>query len=94
MATAERRKIPAVEDYRYGKDGRVDNSDIVQYTNAKDQRARERQIAVESVRIIQERLSACFLQEGVNQFQRCKGLAEEYVKRVNEADAKFGKNTL
>ena len=45
---------------------------------------REQQIAIESMRMVGERLAHCFRTEGVNQFANCKALREQYWALCND----------
>mmetsp|Transcript_46561 Transcript_46561/g.76948 ORF Transcript_46561/g.76948 Transcript_46561/m.76948 type:complete len:92 (+) Transcript_46561:69-344(+) len=45
--------------------------------------AREYAIAVEEVKIMQEKLRECFIKSGVNQYEDCKELRESLWKKIH-----------
>lgn len=51
-----------------------------------EQRARERQIAVETVRLARQDVIHCFRKEGVNHFDNCKEVKEAYYKLITKHD--------
>lgn len=43
-----------------------------------EQRARERQIAIETLRIIRTRVQECYRREGVNHYENCQKEVKDY----------------
>mmetsp|Transcript_51 Transcript_51/g.86 ORF Transcript_51/g.86 Transcript_51/m.86 type:complete len:109 (-) Transcript_51:101-427(-) len=64
---------PHVEKAEYGR-----TADPVGYLNAVEQRARERHVAIETVRILRDRVIACYRKEGVNYHENCRKVGQEY----------------
>lgn len=50
--------------------------------DARDQRVRERMIAVEHTKILREKVAACYRREGVNHYQNCKEIVDQYIERI------------
>ncbi|KAL7573280.1 hypothetical protein ACA910_003425 [Epithemia clementina (nom. ined.)] len=72
---------PHVEKAEYGR-----TVDPVGYLNAVEQRARERQVAIETVKILRERLRTCARREGVNGHENCRKEALDYLEVINRRD--------
>ena len=51
-----------------------------------EQRARERQIAIETVRHLRKDVIDCYRKEGVNHYANCKEVNERYYKVVVQRD--------
>lgn len=64
--------------------GRAKNP--VKYLQSIEQRARERQVAVETVRLLRQDVIACYRKEGVNHYENCKEPVERYVRLVLKRD--------
>lgn len=64
--------------------GRV--KDPVGYLQATEQRARERQVAYETVKILRQRLIECYRKEGVNHYEDCRGVAKDYYDTISKKD--------
>mmetsp|Transcript_36561 Transcript_36561/g.43678 ORF Transcript_36561/g.43678 Transcript_36561/m.43678 type:complete len:108 (+) Transcript_36561:75-398(+) len=60
--------------------------DPAKHILAAEQRARERQIAYETVRILRKDVIKCYREEGVNHYEKCKEPAERYYKVVIQND--------
>lgn len=51
-----------------------------------EQRARERQVAYETVRLLRQDVIACYRKEGVNHYENCKEVVERYSRVVLKRD--------
>jgi len=60
--------------------------DPVKYLLAAEQRARERQVAYETVRLLREDVIECYRKEGVNHYENCRDVAEKYYNLVKKKD--------
>jgi len=60
--------------------------DPVKYLLSTEQRARERQIAYETVRLLREDVIECYRREGVNHYENCKDVTEKYYNVVIKKD--------
>ena len=58
------------------KRGRV--KDPVAYLHSVEQRARERQISYETVKLLRQRVIHCYRKEGVNHYENCQQVAQDY----------------
>lgn len=56
--------------------GRAD--DPVAYLRANEQRARERQIAFETVKLLRQDVIHCYREHGVNHYEKCRKVAQAY----------------
>ncbi len=80
-------KVREGNDFEYDAAGTpVVPDDPVLQTNTFEVRMRERQIAVEQTRIIQDKLRHCYQKEGVNHYEVCKPLVDAYVARISSPD--------
>mmetsp|Transcript_9027 Transcript_9027/g.19137 ORF Transcript_9027/g.19137 Transcript_9027/m.19137 type:complete len:112 (-) Transcript_9027:210-545(-) len=71
----------------HGREGDVGRAlDPVKYLQATEQRARERQIAVETVRILRKDVIECYRKEGVNHYDNCKEVCERYYRVITKKD--------
>merc|ERR1719384_1175141 len=61
-------------------------ADPVKFIQAAEQRARERQIAIETVRLLRQDVIDCYRREGVNHFENCKEVNETYYKVIIQKD--------
>jgi len=61
-------------------------TDPVKYLKAKEQRARERAITIETVRLLRQDVIHCFRKEGVNHFENCREVSSTYFKYISELD--------
>ncbi|KAL7428559.1 hypothetical protein ACHAXM_001319 [Skeletonema potamos] len=64
--------------------GRAKNP--VKYLQSIEQRARERQVAYETVRLLRRDVIECYRKEGVNHYENCKEPVEKYAKVVLKRD--------
>ena len=64
--------------------GRAKNP--VKYLQSIEQRARERQVAYETVRLLRQDVIACYRKEGVNHYENCKEPVEKYARVVLKRD--------
>jgi hypothetical protein len=60
--------------------------DPVKFLQAVEQRARERQVAYETVRLLRQDVITCFRKEGVNHYENCKEETEKYYKVIIKKD--------
>ena len=64
--------------------GRAKNP--VKYLQSIEQRARERQVAYETVRLLRRDVIECYRKEGVNHYENCKVPVERYARLVLKQD--------
>ncbi len=50
---------------------------------AREQRVREDFIAYEQLQVLRRRLNICYREEGVNHYENCRDIAEEYYKTLH-----------
>lgn len=60
--------------------------DPVAFLLSAEQRARERQVAYETVRLLRKDVIDCYRKEGVNHYDNCKEVTETYYKVVVKND--------
>lgn len=60
--------------------------DPLKYIQATEQRARERQVAVEIVKLLRRRVIECYRKEGVNHYENCKNVAQDYYDVIVKKD--------
>jgi hypothetical protein len=53
---------------------------------AAEQRARERQIAYETVRLLREDVIECYRREGVNHYQNCHDVTQRFYNVIQQKD--------
>lgn len=58
----------------------------MKYLQSLEQRARERQVAIETVRLLRRDVIECYRREGVNHYENCKEPVEKYAKVVLKKD--------
>lgn len=68
------------------KDGLGRAKNPVKYLQSIEQRARERQVAYETVRLLRRDVIECYRKEGVNHYENCKAPVEKYAKVVLKRD--------
>ena len=71
-------------NYVAAQNGRA--HDPVKFLQAAEQRARERQVAYETVRILRKDVIECYRKEGVNHYDKCKDVCEKYYNVVIKKD--------
>eukprot|EP00551_Chaetoceros_affinis_P002154 CAMPEP_0203641790 /NCGR_PEP_ID=MMETSP0088-20131115/7126_1 /ASSEMBLY_ACC=CAM_ASM_001087 /TAXON_ID=426623 /ORGANISM="Chaetoceros affinis, Strain CCMP159" /LENGTH=108 /DNA_ID=CAMNT_0050497379 /DNA_START=49 /DNA_END=375 /DNA_ORIENTATION=- len=77
--------LPAYEHNERGSErGRA--KDPVKYLLSAEQRARERQIAYETVRHLRKDVINCYRKEGVNHYENCKEVCARYYRVVVKKD--------
>ena len=76
VEVSDAKMTPFPDEPRNNKYGRV--ADPVAYILGAEQRARERQVAIETVRIVRRDLIHCYRREGVNHFENCRKEAKKY----------------
>mmetsp|Transcript_21007 Transcript_21007/g.45803 ORF Transcript_21007/g.45803 Transcript_21007/m.45803 type:complete len:109 (+) Transcript_21007:73-399(+) len=78
-------KLPAYgHDERGQENGRA--HDPVKFLKSTEQRARERQVAYETVRILRKDVIDCYRKEGVNHYEKCRDVCERYYHVVAKKD--------
>mmetsp|Transcript_7703 Transcript_7703/g.7275 ORF Transcript_7703/g.7275 Transcript_7703/m.7275 type:complete len:109 (-) Transcript_7703:250-576(-) len=78
-------QLPAYKHSERGSErGRA--QDPVQYILAAEQRARERQIAYETVRLLRQDVIECYRKEGVNHYDNCVAVNKRYYDVVVKND--------
>mmetsp|Transcript_15602 Transcript_15602/g.29433 ORF Transcript_15602/g.29433 Transcript_15602/m.29433 type:complete len:109 (-) Transcript_15602:168-494(-) len=60
--------------------------DPVGFLLSAEQRARERQVAYETVRLLRTDVIDCYRKEGVNHYENCKEVTEKYYRVVVKKD--------
>lgn len=60
--------------------------DPVKYYLASEQRARERQVAYETVRLLREDVIECYRREGVNHYENCETVNQKYFDVIQKKD--------
>jgi hypothetical protein len=58
----------------------------VGYLRANEQRARERQVAYETVKLLRQRVIECYRKEGVNHYENCREVATDFYNVVKQKD--------
>jgi NADH dehydrogenase (ubiquinone) 1 beta subcomplex subunit 10 len=53
---------------------------------AVEQRGRERQVAYETVKILRQQVITCYRKEGVNHYEKCRDVAQQYYSTVTKKD--------
>jgi hypothetical protein len=51
-----------------------------------EQRARERQVATETVKLLRQRVIHCYRKEGVNHYENCQTEAQDYYNIIIKRD--------
>jgi hypothetical protein len=64
--------------------GRAD--DPVAYLRGNEQRARERQVAYETVKLLRQKVIQCYRMHGVNHYEECKGVGQAYYDLISKKD--------
>lgn len=60
--------------------------DPVKFLLANEQRARERQVAYETVKLLRKDVIECYRKEGVNHYENCRAQCERYYNLVAKKD--------
>jgi hypothetical protein len=60
--------------------------DPVKFLLATEQRARERQVAYETVRLLREDVIECYRKEGVNHYENCHEVALKFHDVIKQKD--------
>ncbi|KAL3811877.1 hypothetical protein ACHAXA_005543 [Cyclostephanos tholiformis] len=88
----DEKKVPefSLPPYPHEEHGSEDGlgraKDPVKYLQSIEQRARERQVAYETVRLLRRDVIECYRREGVNHYENCKGPVEAYARVVLKQD--------
>ncbi|CAJ1957360.1 unnamed protein product [Cylindrotheca closterium] len=75
---------PHEEHGRPGDTGRA--KDPVKFLLASEQRARERQVAYETVRLLREDVIECYRREGVNHYDNCQVETQKFYDVIKQKD--------
>src|SRR4051812_5262785 len=78
-------KLPREVEMRFERGPKweeVDKTDPVAVHLARDQRARDRILEDEKIKIVREAMGQCYLQYGVNHEYKCRPLYMEYLKMI------------
>ena len=62
--------------------GRAD--DPVAYLRGNEQRARERQVAYETVKLLRQKVIACYREHGVNHYEECREVGQAYYDVIKQ----------
>mmetsp|Transcript_35032 Transcript_35032/g.53731 ORF Transcript_35032/g.53731 Transcript_35032/m.53731 type:complete len:110 (+) Transcript_35032:2401-2730(+) len=54
---------------------------------AKEQRAREHNVAIETLRLLRKDVIQCYRAEGLNHYDKCKAVCEKYYKVASQRDS-------
>jgi hypothetical protein len=60
--------------------------DPVAYLHDVEQRARERQVAYETVKLLRQKVIHCYRTEGVNHYENCRDVAQAYYDVIIQKD--------
>ena len=60
--------------------------DPVKYLQSVEQRARERQVAYETVKLLRRDVIDCQRKEGVNAYENCREVAQAYYDQIQKKD--------
>lgn len=60
--------------------------DPVGYLRDVEQRARERQVAYETVKLLRKRVIECYRKEGVNHYENCRDVAQDLYNVIKQKD--------
>eukprot|EP01082_Thalassiosira_pseudonana_P005700 g5418.t1 g5418 contig2:506168-506705(-) len=88
----DEKKVPefALPPYQHEDHGASDGlgraKNPVKYLQSIEQRARERQVAYETVRLLRRDVIECYRKEGVNHYENCKKPVETYARVVLKRD--------
>jgi NADH dehydrogenase (ubiquinone) 1 beta subcomplex subunit 10 len=58
----------------------------VKFLLASEQRARERQVAYETVRLLREDVIECYRREGVNHYENCQEVSQKFYDVIKQKD--------
>ncbi|KAL3938327.1 MAG: hypothetical protein SGBAC_006742 [Bacillariaceae sp.] len=75
---------PHEEHGRSGDIGRA--KDPVKFLLASEQRARERQVTYETVRLLREDVIECYRREGVNHYENCQVETQKFYDVIKQKD--------
>lgn len=56
------------------------------YLQATEQRARERQVAYETVKLLRQRVINCYREKGVDHYEECRTVAQQYYDTIIDKD--------
>ncbi|KAL9178581.1 hypothetical protein ACHAXT_001919 [Thalassiosira profunda] len=79
--------MPPYPSEDHGGEGGLGRAkDPVKYLQSIEQRARERQVAYETVKLLRRDVIECYRKEGVNHYENCKEPVERYARLVLKRD--------
>jgi len=61
-----------------------DKADPIGYLRSQEQMAREHEVKVQSLKLLQDEIKLCYRREGTNHYQNCRELAEKYRSIVKD----------
>ncbi|GMI62030.1 hypothetical protein ScalyP_jg10206 [Parmales sp. scaly parma] len=56
--------------------------DHIASLHAGEQRAREMQVQIESIKLLRQDVIACYRKEGVNHYKNCRGVVEKFTTAI------------
>jgi len=68
------------------RDERGRAMDPVGYLEEMQQRAREKAVAIEAVKLARQDVIKCYRKEGVNHYENCKEVVKKYVNMIQAPD--------
>ncbi len=68
------------------KDGLGRAKDPAGFIRAGEQRAREMQVEIETIKLLRQDVIHCYRKEGVNHYANCKDQVDAYVKAISDPD--------
>ena len=84
------RSFPKVEDFSVESEAArtlaVPRRDPVKFIEAREQRVRDRFVGIAEARLLREEVKQCYYREGVNHYQKCRHLVQEYLARIKSHD--------
>ena len=60
--------------------------DPVAFLLEREQRAREKAVAIENVKMARREVIHCYRKEGVNHYENCKEVAQKYIDLIQTPD--------
>ncbi|GMH53885.1 hypothetical protein TL16_g01555 [Triparma laevis f. inornata] len=66
--------------------GRGRAADTVGFHNAGEQRSREMQVEIETIKLLRQDVVSCYRREGVNHYANCRKEVDKYVTAISDPD--------
>ncbi|GMH82278.1 hypothetical protein TrVE_jg4834 [Triparma verrucosa] len=60
--------------------------DAVGFHNAGEQRSREMQVEIETIKLLRQDVVSCYRREGVNHYANCRKEVDKYVTAISDPD--------